>query len=88
MFHVFLMLVCVIFFLILFICYLFFLIPCDFGIYWVSNILCRKTNVIRRRSWSSLDFFKNKIGTKSCNSRHFRWIIVAQKEDRLSFATN
>ena len=27
---------------------------------------------------------KNKIGTKSCNSRHFRWVIVAQKEDRLS----
>ena len=40
--------------------------------------------MIRRRSGSSPDFFKNKIGTKSCNSRHFRLVIVAQKEDRLS----
>ena len=43
-----------------------------------------KRNVIRMRSGSSPDFFKNKIGTKSCNSRHFWWVIVAQKEDRLS----
>ena len=81
MFHVFLMLVCVSF-LILFICY--FLIPCDWVFIRFSNILCRKTNVIRRQSGSSPDFLKNKIGTKSCNSRHFRWVIVAQQEDRLS----
>ena len=60
-----------------------FLIPCDWVFIRFSNILCRKTNVIRRRSGSSPDFFKNKIGTKSCNSRHFRWVIVAQQEDRL-----
>ena len=40
--------------------------------------------MIRRRSGSSPDFLKNKMGTKSCNSRHFRWVIVAQQEDRLS----
>ena len=40
--------------------------------------------MIRRRSGSSPDFFKNKMRKKSCNSRHFRWVIVAQQEDRLS----
>ena len=39
--------------------------------------------MIRRRSGSSPDFFKNKMGIKSCNSRHFRRVIVAQQEDRL-----
>ena len=37
--------------------------PCDWVFIRFSNILCRKTNVIRRRSRPSQDIFKNKIGT-------------------------
>ena len=29
-------------------------------------------------------FFKNNIGTKSYNSRHFQLVTVAQQENRLS----
>ena len=58
MFHVFFMLVCVIFKNTIYLLFIFCFIPCDWVIIRFSNILYRKTNVIRRRSGSSPDFFK------------------------------